>query len=148
MNFELKFDSHKNNDLLILETKNYFVNHGFKLINFDNDFVEFDRGSIYMNKFIFNPLKWKSNTKISFRENGSVIAHFTIDLTNQVITIKEHMHWVNFIQNFKEKLTSETSDNYENQNKLNINKRISFLRLSKMFGFIMTLVMTLKIYSV
>lgn len=149
MNFEIKFDTDKNKDYLVSETKDYFVDHGFNVARFEKDFVEFERGSVLFNKFKFHPLKWKSNTKVSFQEEGKVKAHISIDLTNQVVTLKEQMYWENFIENYQTKLTSMDTGINMGENLLAQEKKKKFLHLSKILGMILiiaTLILLLAVY--
>jgi len=104
MNYKLIFDTKKDLNTLIAETKFYFLNRGFKLIKEDSKYLEFKRGSLLINRFTFNPLKWKSETKIRFAESGKVIADFSIDTTYQLVIQKEADKWGVFIENYQKEL--------------------------------------------
>ena len=57
-----------------------------------------------VNRFTFDPLKWKSKTKITFTENGKVHAIFNIDRSHQLVIKKEINKWEEFIENYKKEL--------------------------------------------
>ena len=105
-------------DNIVELTIEYFVKQGFKLVNDNPKNLEFKRGSILLNHFTFNPLKWKSQIDVKIN-NNIVKATFKIDTTGQTAIKSELKAWEHFIENYKLSLIDG------NQNiKSNIKKRL------------------------
>lgn len=85
----------------------YFEKQGFKLTSKEQNSLQFERGSTLKNMVTFNPLEWKSITKIYFKDS-KVISVFDINTTYQTVTIKEEKLWELFISNYQQ--TIETGN--------------------------------------
>ncbi|WP_421751026.1 hypothetical protein [Croceimicrobium sp.] len=78
----------------------YFTDYGFKLIRDRPNHLRFKRGSVLLNFFTFNPLRWKTEVNIEVLEN-SLHCDFTISLIGQVPTKTEEESWDAFVENFR-----------------------------------------------
>ena len=104
MNKQIQFEI--NNDLSFKEpTKSYFIRMGFKLVDETNDTLTFSKGSTLLNMVTFNPLNWKTEIDIQFRD-GVVTADFNINTTGQAVTPKEEELWNKFIENYRQSITN------------------------------------------
>ncbi len=136
MIFKLDFNTKKNVESLIIGTNDYFLNQGFDQVKSSSNSIEFKRGSLILNRFTFNPLKWKSRIEILFNQNGRVKAEFKIDHTHQIVTTTELELWETFVNNYEKSLILGKSFIQENKDGLKRVKKSSTALLIKIVGFV------------
>ncbi len=87
-------------------TKDYFFGSDFRMLSESKDQICFTKGSLLNNMVTSNPLNWKSEVKITVR-NDMVLANFEINTYGQLVTPKEENLWNLFIENYKESITNK-----------------------------------------
>lgn len=114
-------------DIKLLEkTIEYFIEYGFKHVeSYKDKYIKFQRGSLFLNLWTFNPLKWKSEI-IIYIEGSEITADFNINTFGQMLTFKEEKMWAIFIENYQRFLSDKSFDfRTENKNNLKDTKRSS-----------------------
>ncbi|WP_280645252.1 MULTISPECIES: hypothetical protein [unclassified Dysgonomonas] len=131
------------------KTVEYFINSGFKLVANEKNRLIFTCGSLFRNRWTFNPLKWKS--KIKIRVSGdSINADFIIDATGQIISIEENNTWDIFVENYRNFLFDNIDYNSINQKHIvkvrnrNI-KLISWTLLGCLIGGVLSVILAILI---
>lgn len=109
------------------KTTEYFKRSGFKPTkNKKEHTLTFERGSITLNMWTFNPLKWKSETVIEI-SGQEISARIAVNTTGQIPTQKEEALWDLFLENYKKFLCEEKFDfESDNGKKLHSTKKDSF----------------------
>ena len=91
------------------ETIAFFERNGFKLkTEYDNRLV-FQRGNIFQNFFVFDPLKWKSLIVVAFEEK-SITINSTISTIGQTVMESEKHVWKVFFENYEDLITQNDYD--------------------------------------
>lgn len=106
MKYEFQIEVNESKEILFKRITNYFVLNGFRINQFDDNCIEFGRGSLMLNKVTFNPLKWKSKIKVNLSKENILTSVFDINTSNQLVTNKEIELWENFIENYKRSIIS------------------------------------------
>ncbi len=100
MNYSFKINSKEEISTLRKRVTNYFLAQKFVLSKNKNNMLEFKRGNKLLNMVTFNPLQWKSVSKINF--NGDeIVANFSIDTSFQQVMSKEKALWETYIGNLQ-----------------------------------------------
>jgi hypothetical protein len=121
-------------------TIDYFKQSGFECLDVcsEADELRFIRGSIFLNMFTFNPLKWKSKIDIELHK-GNIKAKFEIVTVGQYPTAKDEELWDVFIENYKRYL-NDTSFDFLNENSKAIrmikNKNLNYIGWGILGGII------------
>lgn len=105
--------------------ESYFTEQGFNLEEKMKNGLWFTRGSILLNMFTFNPLKWKSKVQVEIKEQ-TVSVVVDIDTTFQAVLSSEEGVWDSFLENLGQSLDSGVVPIQENKKVLNEGKRQSF----------------------
>ncbi len=79
---------------------------------------------MWLNMVAFDPLEWKSETKIQVQE-GVLRANFEIDSSFQLITYEEEKLWDQFVLNYENTLQSTESFLEVNASKRNAVKNLN-----------------------
>jgi hypothetical protein len=115
MHKKIEFTVSDNSDLT-KGTIEYFKQSDFKYIdNTTDEKLRFKRGSIALNMWTFNPLKWKSEIDIEI-SGQKIRANFIINATGQIATQDEQKLWDSFIVNYKTYLNDNKFD-FKTENK-------------------------------
>ena len=111
-------------------TLEYFTSQGFKIVEDNVKFLQFEKGSTLDNFFAFNPLSWKSKVTIEITE-GKVQMLANISTIGQVVSKKEAELWDTFILNYKNSVDHNEPIVWENElathDVYRSNKRIYFI---------------------
>ncbi|WP_224996331.1 hypothetical protein [Cesiribacter sp. SM1] len=99
----------------------FFQAMGFRQIEERNDALHIKRGSEFRNGYTYNPLKWKSDIYIDFRQEGSttyVKTKFIINTKHQWVTKKEALVWERVFMNYETLIASGKTNIYWLENEL------------------------------
>jgi hypothetical protein len=108
-------------------TKKYFSKNGFILKYESGDCMIYKRGSLFQNFVTFNPLKWKSEIKITYNDS-TIYLIISINTIGQVPTLKEEKLWDTFISNFEVTVQTE-KDMTQNNKQALVNTKSNSFRL-------------------
>lgn len=148
MKIEIEFEVNKTIEELKNLSMDYFCSQGFTLANKDENSQQFVRGSAMRNMIAFNPLKWKSSTRILFGENR-VVLFCDIDTIHQAVTLNEKNLWKEFISNYQKSIETGESFISENQIALKSTKKSSwkYIRFAILGGVIFGLLCGIIAYQ-
>lgn len=145
MKYEFQIEINENKDILFKRIKNYFISNGFRINKYDDNYIEFVRGSLIFNKVTFNPLKWKSKIKVNLSKQNVVTTIFNINTSNQLVTNKELQLWESFIENYKKSIVSNEAFINENRIKTLETIKNSWLILFKIIIVLILLIILIVI---
>jgi len=91
------------------ETIVFFEKEGFKLKTERENALVFQRGNIFQNFFVFNPLKWKSLIIVEFEEK-TIVVNSTVNTIGQKVMESEKHTWRVFLKNYKDLITQNDYD--------------------------------------
>ncbi|WP_045459582.1 hypothetical protein [Sporocytophaga myxococcoides] len=86
---------------------------------------DLQEGSLFQNFVTFNPLKWKSEIKITYNDS-TIYLTININTIGQTPTLKEEQLWDTFISNFEVTIRTEKDMTQNNKQALKNTKSNSF----------------------
>ena len=98
IDFYLEFEIFKFQQIFD-STKLYFKDYGFNVVEISKNEWLIKKGNIFLNPYLINPLKCKSETKIS-EEDSIVFLHTTLNTSGMFFTKKDIDLWQIFLFNY------------------------------------------------
>jgi hypothetical protein len=105
MILKIQFTTQNNIQIIKKRIMEYLIKELFKLKHDNVKTLIFEKGSVFMNHFTFNPRKWKSKVKVNISridDKSLVWAKFDIDTIGQSVTEKEIQFWNNCVNRLED----------------------------------------------
>ncbi len=128
MKLHLDFASDKTPAQITKETLDYFLRQGFQLHNQEAHTLEFSRGSGFKNLYTYDPLQWKSVSRISMQDQR-VLVDIEINTIHQSVSPAEKSIWQAFVANYQKSIETgvsfiEQTQEFKEKNRSSMSKTL------------------------